>query len=293
MELKQDVLLATDFLQNTQAAAHAALVLAKMSDSGLNLIHLGDDSAEKREKLTSMAASLSSHGDAETTLLVGDPASEIKAYLSQNSDRISFVTLSKKRRTRFDEFFFGSLSSAVSGSCRVPLFFIPDDQKFENWKPKKVVVALSLADGTTEALRMAREFSKKMGSKIVLLHTIEMSHALADSGKFFWGTKLDQSDLTAFDTEGFVRKELERHSQSLCLEADMVSVEVRFGSVIEELSNFMEETDADLLIAGSHATSATQLSRMGSVSAALVRTARFPVLVVHHANLKSENGEKR
>lgn len=313
MNLQNEVILATDFLEHSDAAKNAALQLAEFSHARLQVVHVCDDAIEQqaswampwagaqtwvgdvmarmqreaKENLETFVKNLP-NVCIETTLLVGNPPNKIKSYLKESSAEVSFVVLAKRRRSYFEEFLLGSVAHKTIQQCTRPTLIIPDDIDFSNWCPKHIVVALSLADGTRAALEAATQLAKYFDAKVTLLHTIETSHAPYSKNAGFLTAAFGHNDLEHYNAEYFVKNELTSAAQSMQMAEGKVQIEVRYGLVIESIFNCMAELKADLLVTGSHATGGTKRKLLGSIPSTLAHSAHFPLLVVRHEGLTFE-----
>jgi nucleotide-binding universal stress UspA family protein len=122
-----------------------------------------------------------------------------------------------------------------------------------------------LADG---ALEQVRELARHDGSKIVAVHANELLR-----GRFGGPALADEPEL-----EEKIGKQVEE-LRSVGIDA---TLEVRSGSkdVATLIADAAEETDADLIVVGTHGHGGFTAALMGSVARALCHTAGRPVLVV-------------
>lgn len=308
--MQKEIVLATDFLEHSDAAKNAAIQFAKATGAALNLVHVCDDGIEAQAmwatawggaqawatvvfdrmqhqataNLASYSKTFPTDATVKTTMLVGNPARALNEFIKNKNEEVSLVMLSKRRRSYFNEYFLGSVVYKVVQQCMRPIFVMPDDIDFSQWQPKHIVVAMSLADGTHHALKTAAILAKSFGSKVTLIHTIEAEPVSTKKNSTMWNSFLGQDELKAFHAEYFVKNELERLAKEVHLD-ESTQIEVQFGSVIETLSNAMADLKGDLLITGSHSTRGAKRVLMGSIPSTLAHSARFPLLVVQHDDL--------
>lgn len=295
MTTTNEVVYATDFFEQSRAGVNAAAWFARAFSSTLRIVHVCDDRAqvqlemapgyvgsaewigdfqekilrEAAQRIEGLCADIQSPDLSVThALFKGSPKESLKAYIEENETKISLVTLTKRRRSFFDEFFFGSVSHALVQRSPCPTLVFPDDKNLEHWTPTHCVVAMSLEDGSDQALKLAAGIIRRSGGHISLLHTVEMSESLANS------VGLD------VETEEQVKTQMRKKALDLDIAPEKVDVHIRFGSVVESVSLFMQETRGDLLVVGSHAQSNLKRSVLGSIASTLAQSSRYPLLVV-------------
>jgi len=130
-----------------------------------------------------------------------------------------------------------------------------------------IVVAYDGSTQAKKALQMAKELRSKFGSKIYVIHVIDVATLLA-------------APLTYVQIEA----ELEKRAQKLAEEAKAflgdVEVKIVKGDPAYEIVEFAKQINASLIIVGSRGLSTLKRVLLGSVSSRVVQEAPMSVLVV-------------
>ncbi|MGC9130806.1 MAG: universal stress protein [Pyrobaculum sp.] len=125
---------------------------------------------------------------------------------------------------------------------------------------KKILVAYDGSDHAKKAVEHAVALAKAFGASI---HIITVA--------------TDPSQIS-LEKAGRIAGEAAKAVQSQGLQVGEVAV--RSGTPADEILNYAEEKEVDLIVMGSRGLSALQRLVLGSVSQAVVSRARVPVLVV-------------
>jgi universal stress protein A len=137
---------------------------------------------------------------------------------------------------------------------------------------KSILCPVDFSDASKNAYRYACEFSKSMGSKVVLLNVVEPRPIAADMSLNYIPL---EEDLAAAAREDFAPLVSEAQSKGVDISADVV-----IGIPAEVILQQIADLDASMLIMGSHGKTGLSRLLMGSVAEAVVRKANIPVLIV-------------
>jgi len=130
-----------------------------------------------------------------------------------------------------------------------------------------IVVAYDGSTQAKKALQIAKEFRSKFGSKIYVIHVIDVATLITDPSAC-----------------AQVEAELEKRAQKLAEEAKafLKDAEVRIvrGDPAHEIVEFAKQVNASLIIVGSRGLSTLKRVLLGSVSSRVVHESPISVLVV-------------
>lgn len=137
---------------------------------------------------------------------------------------------------------------------------------------KSILCPLDFSDASKNAFRYACEFARSMGSKIYLLHIVEPRPIAADMTLTYIPVEEDLEKAAREDIEPLAHEAREKGID--------VQVDVVIGIPSEVILHQIVESDASMLIMGSHGKTGLSRLLMGSVAEGVVRKAKVPVLIV-------------
>lgn len=140
-------------------------------------------------------------------------------------------------------------------------------------KPEKIVVGNDGSDYSIEAVKLAAEIAKALGSKLDVVH---VSHLPVTFYAAAFETPIDLQE--QMDS---LKNEAEKRARGALSE---VGVEGNFitldGNPADALVEYAEKVKAGLLVVGSRGAGAIERFLLGSISNRVVHHAHCPVLVV-------------
>lgn len=143
---------------------------------------------------------------------------------------------------------------------------------------KTVLVATDFSEPSEIAVRYGRALAEAFHASLHILHVVPDSMALP------WATMAD--GLAMADVQRrWEREANERLRQMLPAcepQATGASLVTRAGDPVREIVSYAAETNADLVVLGTHGRGPVAHMLMGSVAERVVRTAPCPVLTVRH-----------
>lgn len=145
---------------------------------------------------------------------------------------------------------------------------------------RRLLVLLDLSDMTAELLQIAADLSRSCGTEVCLLHVSTPDADLQGGER--------QHDPVRLAIAGYLR---DRRSRLRGLAARFTESGIRAsartvrsrshrGNPVDKIRSVAERLNPDLIIIGSHQRGVLSQLLAGSVSAAIVRASRCPVLVV-------------
>ncbi|MGE0704428.1 MAG: universal stress protein [Vicinamibacterales bacterium] len=146
---------------------------------------------------------------------------------------------------------------------------------------KKVLVPTDFSVPSERALRYAREFARKFGAQLQLLHVVEdlptrMSYVEAGMGVAVAGEWQQEIEADArARLQAILTADDRRDLQPV---ADVLADNDTAAAIREHAAR----SGADLIVMGATGRSRVNRFFMGSVADKVIRTAPCPVLIVHH-----------
>jgi len=139
----------------------------------------------------------------------------------------------------------------------------------------RVLVPTDFSAASDSALTYARSLARQFGASINLVHVFEdpfTSGAFVGDGTVMMPLDLRQS------LENLAQEQLaSRHAEHIGT-LPLSSTDLLMGSPARRIVEHAEETNADLIVMGTHGRSGLGHLLLGSVAEKVVRTARCPVL---------------
>lgn len=148
-----------------------------------------------------------------------------------------------------------------------------------NWKT--ILVPHDFSSSANHAAAIARDESKLHGSKLLLLHVIQLpSQFQADQAI------VPEDTGAPITLREYAVKQAEAHLEDLSarLAKDGVTAQtfLRIGNPVDEILTFVTENAVDLIVMGTHGRSGVAKMLAGSVTERIIRAADIPVLTTRH-----------
>ncbi|MBM3460944.1 MAG: universal stress protein [Armatimonadetes bacterium] len=132
----------------------------------------------------------------------------------------------------------------------------------------KILVPVELDDAPPRLLDDAARLARKLGSKLIVLHVIDIRPLVAD-----FAVIPPIEELHAFANETL---------QSWCDKLDDLKTDVVIlhGNVVEEILDYADTVDADLIMMSTHGRRGVERLVLGSTAERVVRHSQRPVLTL-------------
>jgi nucleotide-binding universal stress UspA family protein len=232
-----------------------------------------------REAIRRMLMSCGVDSTRVTTLLnQGDVAGKILETIAKES--IDLVVMGTHGRKGFNRLFLGSVTEGIVHHAMCPVLAVsrPENETaFSGPAPtlKTILLATDFSPHSDCAAAYAMKWACEWGARLIMLHAVNETsssmrgivHLLPEYNPRF------ERQITA--TWRRIRQWMPGQDLPNC----KVTFDARCGDPKEEILRAADETGADLIVTGARGTSRGSLL-WGSVSSAVVRDGRFPVLVV-------------
>ncbi len=266
-----------------QAIGHAVSIADELGKSvhGLYVVHLTPDAdydlgigyptiqeaEEDRGELALEAVERQcekAEVDFEGHLRDGPPAETITTVAREiEADLIAMGTHGESRLSRP---LLGSTTIEVLRRGDHPVLAVPEEFPVPAGGYDQILVPTDASDGSRGAEEMAIEWAEGFGGSIHGLYVVEL--ALSHSAEVEAALDADGKKAVA---------DLEERATAAGVDA---TTTVETGIPHEVIRSEADETDADLIVMGSHGRSGLERTFLGSVSERTVRTATRPILVV-------------
>jgi nucleotide-binding universal stress UspA family protein len=146
---------------------------------------------------------------------------------------------------------------------------------------KTILVPHDFSSSANHALAIARDEAKAHGSKILVLHVIELpSHLALDA------VIMPDATGAPINVRDYAVREAETHladlAARLAKDGATITTFIRIGKPTDEITQFATENAVDLVIMGTHGRTGLAHMFLGSVTERVIRTCTAPVLTIRH-----------
>ena len=142
----------------------------------------------------------------------------------------------------------------------------------KEWQqPKTILIPLDFSEASSAALDYAVPFAETLRAKMVLLYVVATPLVPLE----LYGLTPDYETLVNTAT-----KNLQNIAKQHCNDAEQVIVDVRKGTVDEQILEAAEQHGCDMIVMSTHGHRGIEHFLIGSTTERVVRSARVPVLTV-------------
>lgn len=143
---------------------------------------------------------------------------------------------------------------------------------------KTIVAAVDFSNATSGVLEMAARLAKSFGARLRLLHVVEPEPSYTAYGF----TPDEFPALHAYQEEAKRRAARKIQEALAKVQPDLPDAETQIleGSPLHCLLDFVKDSEADLVVLGSHGHGVIASLLLGSVAEGMVRKATVPTLIV-------------
>ncbi|HWP84163.1 MAG TPA: universal stress protein [Terriglobia bacterium] len=238
----------------------------------------------ERGKLAALAASAELDKEQiATSFSEGEPITNILEIIK--TQRIDLVVLGTHGHKGFNHLVLGSVAEHVIHEAVCPVLVVSkprpgqtrfrSPRAFEPFPLRTILLATDFSPSSDRALTYALRWASEWGGKVVVFHAVEKVPAITQGRVDLfpeYNPAFEEQIARAWEQ---MRRLIPESAQRSC----EVLFEVRHGQPKEEILRVAEEKNADLIVTGARGAG-KGTSLWGSNSSAVVRAARFPVLVV-------------
>ncbi len=202
----------------------------------------------------------------ELGIAFGVPSVEICRFAEAQAGDV--LVLGRKRRSQFTRLLLGDTADAVARRSRVPCLFVPPGAA----PIRRILVALDGSDRGEVVLRTACDLARAIGATLSVVTVEQVPH----------GESPELARATPLTRSARLEQRVQAMVDEACREAGKagVEVDVRRGSVVEQVLAGVEATGPDLLAIGYHRGGPPGVIEAGSVARHLAHSAPCAVLTV-------------
>lgn len=142
------------------------------------------------------------------------------------------------------------------------------------FRAKNVLVAVDFSETSDHAVETAIELANKFDGKVTLLHAYEIPALGFPDGVLVASSEVVARISTAAQTA--LHTLAEKYKGRAPIETVL-----KTGVAYETVNKVAEDTNADVIVIGTHGRRGIARALLGSVAENVIRTATRPVLVVH------------
>jgi len=143
---------------------------------------------------------------------------------------------------------------------------------------KQVVIATDLSSNSLSAVQYGCSLASQFGADVHLLHIVNYPFAeFARASQQNFCRQFDEYEKQQLEA---AEKSLGEISVEPLVDADRVTRVARNGFPVTDIPHYVEESQSDLLVVGTHGWTGLKHALMGSVCEAVARRAKCPVLSV-------------
>jgi len=146
---------------------------------------------------------------------------------------------------------------------------------------KTLLVPHDFSSSANHAAAIARDEAKLHGARLLLLHVIDLPHAIKPDTVIVpdqTGAPVNVKDYAVSSAEAHLQDIVAR----LGKDGITATPFIRIGNPVDEINRFVDEEKVSLIVMGTHGRTGLQHLLVGSVAERVVRTATCPVLTVRH-----------
>lgn len=285
----------THFSVHAKETANAATALASRFSATLVLVHVQDPAApssggqtKARGRLAEETKRLRAGGvTVEEEFLSGTPA--VKLVETAKQRKAILLVVSTIGQIAPSRFVVGSVAEQAAETSPVPTLVVRRSAPLVNWarqnQPLKIFLGYDFSATADHAVRWLRPWQQSGGSEITVAYA---AYPPQESWRLGIGENMWMPALPP-PAQRIIQSDIEeRVGEVLGANATKVRVETAWGRADPVLLALAKETEADLIVLGTHQRHGFGRFWLGSVSRAVLRDAPTNVLVVPQEQLASE-----
>ncbi|MCU0232636.1 MAG: universal stress protein [Thermoanaerobaculales bacterium] len=294
--LPKTVLAATDFSEPAEAAARLARELAGSFAARFHMLHvivlLEDPHLEEshRRQLDELVATAD---EARRKVLAEKPPDSAEVAVVPHLVRgiapgetivevaanvgADLIVVGTHGRRGLSHLLLGSVAERVVRTAGRSVLTVRGDAAVIPQWPRRILVPHDFSDASAEAVRTAALWARHFGSEITLLHAVEPVVYPE-----FYAIETISDDLMG-RLKGRSREALEKAAAELVGGGLPVTTRVEIGRAAETIAEVADPERYDLLVMATRGLSALEHLFLGSVTEAVLRRSRVPMLTIPNA----------
>lgn len=291
-----NIVVPLDFSEVSDAALTRAIALGKVCDATLHLVHAilpfdlsgfrhefarsleqGEWArihARAKADLEAAAGKVKAGGLSVTqTLMEDSPAGAIEsAYQAKEGDMIVMGT---HGFSGFKHLVLGSVTEKTLRSIHAPVYCVKGPESVQNKPVRRVLIATDFSEPGVQAADLGIGLAKDLSASVELVHAVHTPNAAVAP----YGVPLSAEYLVAI--RNAARVQIEGLRESLAREGVTIGVFTRDGDPTSVICERAKDSEADLVVMGTHGYTGLKHVLFGSVAERVVRTAPCSVLTVN------------
>jgi nucleotide-binding universal stress UspA family protein len=300
------ILVPLDFSASSLKALAYAMPLAGKLDATLHLLHVVDPAQapppslmvlpvllpepeiarRSKQRLTGVAAKFSIPIQSQTcSVRQGRAFEEICGAARELG--AGMIAMATHGHTGLKRAFLGSTAERVVQHAPCPVLVVRSAQPetagakdglpgtAKSFRLNTILAPIDFSDCSRAGIDYAVQFAKQFGAKLVLFHSVHVpAYTLSDEY-----TALEVPNLFRLQ-EKYAEEEMRKVRESVSGEGIQVETELAFGVPFDQVCDYVEKHDVDLIVTSTHGRSGLKHVLIGSTAEHIVRYAAKPVLVV-------------
>lgn len=300
-----DLVIATDFSDNSQAAVRWGAFLARQLGSKATMVHVVDLAAgdnawrilvETPEEIERSAVMESSERlrdfvdeaigdvseDVDFEVELGNPTDEILSFARTFDDPI--IVVGTRGKSRFQEFFLGNTARRLVRQSESPAILVPPGAEVST--PRDLVVGVDFSDASREAVRRSALMARTYGASVHLVYGYVLPEVATFDGSM--ASIASETDELVDEKEQALAKMVRQ------VEADDVVETISAVQLppAQAIVHEAEEREAQFIFVGSHGRRGVKRFFLGNTAERVMRNAPCPLFVVRAPeSAQGEDGE--
>lgn len=298
-----NILVATDFSDNSRGAVRWGASLASQLGSNLILMHVVDLAAgdnawrilvetpdeieqsavvKSRERLQEFLDETVDEPPEKVQyqVVLGNPIDELLAEAKSHDDPI--IVAGTRGASRLQELFLGNTARRLVRQSEYPTILVP--AKAEVAQPKDLIVGVDFSDASREAIRRAAVMARTYDASVHLVHGYVLPEVTMLEGSLT--TVSTELENLASEKEK-VLKELVNELGADDVVSDVLAVQLPPANAIIAAA---EEHNAQFIFVGSHGRRGISRFFLGNTAERVMRKTPCPIFVVRPGQLDGKAG---
>ena len=214
-----------------------------------------------------------------SAMLTGNVAEEIVKYADQED--VSLILMATHGQSGMKQWAMGSIATKVMSATKRPVILI----RARDAKPairniggiRKIVIPLDGSSESEQVIPHIAQLAATLKAEVVLFQAISLAYPTYTADAFAYVTYSDnQTDAMKASALDYLAKT----GATLKEKGVKTSYEVRFGSAADEIINFSDEINADLVAMTTHGRSGLGRWLFGSTAARILKGGNSNLLIV-------------